>query len=307
MKFNPLRNIVLKVSALALALLLWVHVATNKTYEYQLDLPLRVINVPDGLVLLSDIPHTAAVKVRATGKQLLLLSSSDPIILVNCADAKSGTTERPISSAELIEALGRSFDFAEVTVPRTLELKFERRLEKLVQIRSAIRAEPGPGFALLSNPHVDPDTITVSGPVSVLRQLRFLETSPKPFLGLTSALNQKVSLALPESLKISVRDSSVTVQVEVETAQQKVFSNLTIIPPPGFPSGRYDIVPSHLTVTANIPQSKYRFVNAADIGVSFRRPLLSSDTVKAALEYSLPDGVGIAGARLDSVMLIRKP
>jgi YbbR domain-containing protein len=307
LRLNPLHNIVLKAGAVALALLLWVHVATNKTYEYQLDLPLQVINVPQGLVLVSDLPAVASVKVRATGKQLLVLASTDPAIFINAGDGKPGTVERPISSAELSEALGRSFDYAEVTSPRALVLKFEREVGRRVMIRSAIRAEAGAGYALLSTPHVQPDTITVIGPASVIQQLKYVETVPKPFLGLTSALNQRVPLALPESLKLSVRDSMVTVQVEVEPAKQKTFSNLAIIPPAAFPSGRYDIVPSHLTLSVEIPQSKYNFVGSADVSVSFRRPLLAGDTIRTALEYILPPGVEIVGPRVDSVTLIKRP
>jgi YbbR domain-containing protein len=306
LRANPLHNIVLKASAIALALLLWVHVATNKTYEYQLNLPLKVVNVPKGLVLVSEIPSPVSVKVRATGKQLLLLSNSDPVIAISAGDCRQGATEKIIGAGELAEALGRSFENAEALFPRSLTLKLEKEVEKKLTIRSAIRAEAGPGFALMSAPRIDPDTITVTGPSSVMHQLKYLETISLPMVGLVASTSQRVSLALPESLRLSMRDSAVTVRVEIEGARQKAFSNMTIIPPAGFPSGRYDIVPAHLTFVVEIPQSKYDLVTADNIGASFRRPLLVGDTVRAAIEYTLPTGVQIAGARVDSVTLIKK-
>jgi hypothetical protein len=307
LSFNPLHNVVLKASAIALALLLWVHVATNKTYEYQLDLPIKITNAPKGLVLVSDLPDYAAVKVRATGKQLLLLSNSDPVVRISAADCRQGTVEKSVGAGELAAALGSSFETAEVMFPRTLELKYEKEIERRIPIRSAVRAEAGPGFAISSPPRIEPDTALVSGPASVVHQLKFLETVPMPLIGLMASVSQKVSLALPESLRLKVRDSLVTVRVEIEPAQQRVFPALAIIPPAGFPSGRYDIVPPHLSLVVNIPQSRYALVTAANVAVSFRRPLLSGDTVRAALEYMLPPGVQIAGARVDSVTLIKKP
>jgi YbbR domain-containing protein len=306
LKVNPLHNIILKASAVALALLLWVHVATNKTYEYQLNLPLKVVNVPKGLVLVSETPSIVAIKVRATGKQLLLLSNSGPIVAISAVDCKAGTTEKIIGASEMTEALGRSFENAEALFPRSLTLKLEKEVEKRLSIRSAVRAEAGPGFALVSAPRIEPDTITVTGPASIMHQLKHLETVSLPWIGLTASTSKRVNLALPESLHLSVRDSSVTVRVEIEGARQKAFSNLAIIPPAGFPSGRYDIVPAHLTFVVEIPQSKYSSVTADNISASFRRPLLVGDTVGAEIEYTLPPGVQIVGAHIDSVTLIKK-
>lgn len=306
MRVNPLHNIVLKASAVALALLLWVHVATNKTYEYQLNIPLTVAGIPKGLVLISETPSIVAIKVRATGKQLLLLSNSDPVITISAADCKQGNTEKIIGSGELADALGRSFENADVLFPRSVTLKLEKKVDKKLTIRSTIRAEAGPGFALALPPRVEPDTITVAGPASVINQLKYLETISQPLVGLTASASYKVSLAMPESLRLSVSDSTVTVRVEIEGARQKAFSNLAIIPPAGFPSGQYDFVPAQLTFVVDIPQSKYSQVTTDSIGVSFRRPLLVGDTIRAAIEYTLPAGVQIAGVRVDSVTLIKK-
>jgi hypothetical protein len=226
LKVNPLHNIVLKASAVALALLLWVHVATNKTYEYQLNLPLKVVNVPKGLVLVSETPSMGAIKVRATGKQLLLLSNSDPVIAISAADCKPGATEKTIGASELAEALGHSLENAEALFPRSLTLRLEKEVEKKLTIRSAIRAEAGQGFALVSAPRIEPDTITTTGPASVMHQLKYLETVSLPLVGLIASTSQRVDLALPESLRLSVHDSVVTVRVEVEGARQKAFSNL---------------------------------------------------------------------------------
>jgi YbbR domain-containing protein len=305
--FNPLRNIVLKVSAVALALLLWVHVATNKTYEYQLNLPLSVVGVPKGLILLSDVPSIAAIKVRATGKQLLLLSSTDPALVISVADGKNGTIEKTIGATELAEALGHSVENAEVLFPRSLTLKFERETQKKLPVRVGALTLPAPGFALVRTPQVEPESVTVSGPAPIVHQLRHLETVPLSIEDLIASATRRVSLALPESLHLSLADSTVNVHFEVERALQKSFPNVPITPPAGFPISRYDIVPSHLSLAVNIPQSRQSLLTPASVAATFMRPSLSSDTIRAAVEYSLPSGATIVGAKADSVTLIKKP
>lgn len=306
MRFNPLRNIVLKVSAVALALLLWVHVATNKTYDYQLNLPLKVTSVPKGLVLLSDVPRIAAVKVKATGKQLILLTNTNPELKISAADGRPGTVEKTIGSADLAEALGRSIESAEVLIPRSLNLKFDKEVEKRLPVRSAIKAEAAIGFAVAAPPRIEPESVVVSGPASLLHQLKFLETTNQSLTGLIAATSQRIGLALPESLHLSVSDSTVMVKVEVERAQQRTFSNLSITPPPGFPAADYEMVPSRLTVVLNVPESRMSALSTANISVSFRRPQLLSDTTRAPIECVLPAGATFARAGMDSVTLIRK-
>ena len=61
----------LKITALVLGLLLWFHVATEKTYNYQLPLPVEEVSLEKGLALSQAPPDSIVAVVSATGKQLL--------------------------------------------------------------------------------------------------------------------------------------------------------------------------------------------------------------------------------------------
>lgn len=65
------RNIPLKILSIALALLLWVHVATEKDYEVEAHLPVTSVIHPTSLTLVNAPPDTIVALISASGKTLL--------------------------------------------------------------------------------------------------------------------------------------------------------------------------------------------------------------------------------------------
>ena len=66
-----LKNFWLKVVAFTLGMMVWVHVATEKTYNYEFRLPVTEITVGEGLALSQPPPDSLIVSATASGKQLL--------------------------------------------------------------------------------------------------------------------------------------------------------------------------------------------------------------------------------------------
>ena len=50
---NSAINILIKLIAILLAILLWFYVVSQKDYEYELTLPVTEVDYPDGLGLVS--------------------------------------------------------------------------------------------------------------------------------------------------------------------------------------------------------------------------------------------------------------
>ena len=73
MKLQTPRNMTLKALALALAVLLWVHVATDKSYEVEATLPVTDVSLGVGLALAEAPPDSITALITASGKDLLLI------------------------------------------------------------------------------------------------------------------------------------------------------------------------------------------------------------------------------------------
>ena len=63
-------NLSIKLFALALALVVFAHVQTEKEREDTFRVPLRMVGLSESLVLAAGSPRHAQVRLRASGKQI---------------------------------------------------------------------------------------------------------------------------------------------------------------------------------------------------------------------------------------------
>ena len=66
---------------MVLALALWFHLATEKSYEKDFSVEIEVIGLPDNLRIEKFVPTSATITITGTGKQLWKLSVSDEVKL----------------------------------------------------------------------------------------------------------------------------------------------------------------------------------------------------------------------------------
>ena len=64
-------NILIKILAILLAILLWFYVVSQKDYEYELTLPVTEVDYPAGLGLVEGMPDSLSIKIFAEGQKLL--------------------------------------------------------------------------------------------------------------------------------------------------------------------------------------------------------------------------------------------
>ncbi len=303
MRFNPFKNLTLKIGAVLLALLLWVHVATNKAYEYQVDAALRLVNVPAGLILVSDFPSTVTLRVKATGKQLIALAARDVMVQVDAAEFREGPVEHDLTDRLAAAAFDQVYERVEIAFPRKLFLRFERVSEKNVLVENEVRAKPSEGFLIVDRPRIEPEMIRVSGPASTVRNLKKVATAGVELNGLTTSTSHKVKLVVPDSLHLSFSDSSVTISFNVEPMAERLLDSLVIHAPADFDASRFTYYPRLTSVRVGFPSSMRDSLNWRQVRASFESNGDYRDSSRAAVKYILPANVVLVGNPLDSVQI----
>jgi hypothetical protein len=82
-------NIGWKIGGVVLALMLWSHLATEKTYEKDFSAEIEYAGLPEGLYVEKIEPPTAELTIVGTGKQLAFLAFSDkPKIRIDLSSVK---------------------------------------------------------------------------------------------------------------------------------------------------------------------------------------------------------------------------
>ncbi|HTY08315.1 MAG TPA: CdaR family protein [Candidatus Edwardsbacteria bacterium] len=221
-----LRNIDIRIAALAMAVLLWFHAVTEREFRAVLRCPVTVRNIPEGWVLLNG-PVVASCNVTATGKQLIALRLMPPRITIDAANRQVKRLSVDLEPSQLKYPFGVTPAQVEFTT-NPLSVAFDRLQEKQVRVVADIRGEPAEGYLVGDSVSLTPPLVTVRGPQKALDQLDSLFTQPLPIDGSSRRWQAFSRLALPDNQGFAASPESVLVAVPLDKAGQRLFRNVPI-------------------------------------------------------------------------------
>jgi hypothetical protein len=161
-------NLGLKFVSLLLAVAVYLHVYTDRPATMLLSFPLQFTDVPDSLSISGPAPAAVQAEIRGTGKQLIRLRLTEPVLKVSLAGVNRGHFERQIAAADLpIDADG-GVQVERVLGPLKVELDVDRRIRRAVVLAVRWDGAPAVGFAVSGEAHASPATMFVTGPASAV-------------------------------------------------------------------------------------------------------------------------------------------
>lgn len=223
-------NLALKIVALLLGLLLWFHVATEKIYNYQVRLPLNIINLDQDMALVRYPVDSLTVVVSASGKRLGRTRWRADGVRINALQFPAGRHQLTLTPANTTLIGGANLiSLDEVVNPTSLELYVDRKSEVSLPVEADLVAEADDGFAVASISQPQPDQVKVVGPRSLLGGFSTIFTEHKKMTGLRNSLEIILPLALPAGYGISLDPDSVTLLVEVVPVRTRVFEGVPVV------------------------------------------------------------------------------
>ena len=232
-----LENVWLKVLALIMGLLIWFHVATDKTYNYELYLPLVQIDLTDSLTLTKNPPDSFLVSVSAKGKQLLRKKWRSDGIRISALGLAVG--EHSVNLSTNNAFIGASTDnvtLEEIILPAQITLSIDSIGTITVPVTSDVDAEPDEGFAVSFPMTVEPSKVTLRGAKSQLKRFGTILTEKTRLNGLRNDVTMRLALVTPPTFGVTINPDSVTVSLEVIPIKTRVFGEVPIViynVPPG--------------------------------------------------------------------------
>ena len=201
----------LKVLSVGLALLLWMVVSGEEMVERGLRVPLELMQVPDGIELLGDVPTTVDVRVRGASGTLSRVGQGDVVAVLDLRTAKSGRRLFPIGPDQVRVPYG--VEVVQVS-PSAVAMAFEASAARQVPVVPSVDGKPAPGY-VVGPMTADPQAVEVIGPESLVKRVTEVLTEPVPIAGAREAVRETVSLGvLDPALRLkSARSAVVTVQV----------------------------------------------------------------------------------------------
>jgi len=268
-------DIWLKLGAVFLALLLWFHVTTDRSYEHAFFYPLEITNIPDNLLLYEEIPDKVRVLVQGKGKTLVrLFLSQKEALKIDGSKLKARETTYQINPEE-ISLPSENLKVVEILSPEEFIIKLDYLMQKKVAVVSQVVIQPDEDFLLLGEAKLQPPEVVVEGPRRFVRLINSVLTEPKVLEGMREPVSQTVELLKPEGFNVKCQPEKVNFFANLQKGvRREIIVKINGSNPD--PGKRVRILPEHLTLTL--------------LGEEARMESLTQEDVKARVELSRLQG-----------------
>lgn len=166
-----LDNLGLKLTALLLAMLVYLNVYTDRPATMLLSFTLEYTGLPDSLTLSGPAPSVVQAELRGTGKRLIAIRVKEPRLRLSLLGARVGSYERALSASDLPLPRDGSVAVENLIGPRVIDLEIDRKAHRDLPVALQVEGRPAPGFEWRGGALLTPDRVRVTGPEKALLAL----------------------------------------------------------------------------------------------------------------------------------------
>ena len=249
---------------LVLSTFFWMMMALNETYEQEVCVPVRLVNVPKNAVLTTEMEDTVRVTVRDKGYALAAYIYGDRVLPINVnfsAYANRQTGYGVVSSQDLLKMVNQRFTGASKVVqvkPDRLDFYFNYGLSRRLPVRMSGYVVPGKSY-YLARTRFWPDVVTVYASKRILDSLRFVKTVPINIVNFGDTVIQTVALEKIKGVKIVPKEVRIGLYPDILTEETIDVPVKAINMPEGKVLRTF---PSKVKVSFIVGASMFRTINA---------------------------------------------
>ena len=226
----------LLTGAFGLALLLWIFVVSENEYTLILDLPIEARNLNVQKAHKKEVPPTASVRLRGTGRDLFksfLLKNYAGFKLVLDLEGISQEYEFILNEyfekypQKVVLPLNYNLSFVEVIYPNRINISLDEYSVKKVPVVSNLHINPAPGFILVSEPIIVPLEIEIAGPKKELALINHVETIYDTINGLTSFYKGYTEIQSSGRL-IKYSSNSIEITLDIQDISERIIADIPV-------------------------------------------------------------------------------
>lgn len=230
------------------ASILWFAFSMQETYTQVIDFPTEIQNLAPDKALSVLPPSFIRIQVEGEGVQVLRLLYKPPTIPII---ANEGELDMLVVASEVIKNVS-----LQTVTPRTAKISIEDRVYRKIPIESAVSVGLSPGFGLIGNLSIVPDSITISGAASIVFGITKWKTQKRRLGELSDSLEAMITVS--DSLAGLINFDVAEVLVRGDIQQFTEATRTVEVRAIGLAEGaKVSFVPSKVQVTYQIPLSQY--------------------------------------------------
>ncbi|NOR24016.1 MAG: hypothetical protein GQ542_06400 [Desulforhopalus sp.] len=239
----------LKFISLVLAVSLWYFVGGEDRVDKNVMIPIEIINLPRDLVISNQFKKEIEVSVSGPRSLILEMTSRAITRQVDLSSATPGTMVFENDNDHIPVPRG-------ITVQRVQPSSIILSLDKLIQKQFPVSARTVGKVAdgyLVKNLKMNPDVITITGPLTTLSQFDEIFTKAINLVGVKQSVQLQVPLELEPAIVELIGETSVTADLTIglETVTKTLDEMLVHAIVEGV---KRDVNPKMVKIVANIPK-----------------------------------------------------
>lgn len=211
---------------LGISVLIWLMIKLSNTYYDTLTVKIDYVNLPDKNTIISKSDKQLKVLIKAKGFKLigLVYFSSKPKIDINLREIQLHKSrysyESFVLTQPIVNSIINQLDMPDEVVsisPDTLFLTLENITKRSVPIVPKIDYTLKKQYQLYGNMSVNPDSVVISGPPSMIDTIIKINTAAEKIHNISSDITVKKELIKPiKSDKLFLATDSVEITIPVE-------------------------------------------------------------------------------------------
>ena len=265
------------LACIGIAFVFWLLIKLSQTYRAEKQVFFH-FEIPSDKALATLAPNDMAVELEGTGWDLLFDFFANRSVRLSYD--MSGIEALQLNRAQLRSDILQNLHSNNITIleinPESLHLALEAKLSRLVPIVLRDSLSFAAEHHLRSPARVQPDSVEVTGPVSLVSTIGQWYTDSLRLSNLKSNVNQIVKLEKP-ARELSLSVNQVEAQIEVEPfTEKKMYVPLVV---KNAPEDSLRIFPDKITISCKLGLSKYDAVSFRDFtaeidfkGISLNAP-----------------------------------
>ncbi len=238
----------LRFVSLGLALVLWYFVGGEDIVNKNIMVPIEIINLPRDLVISNQFKKEIEVSVTGPRSQVLDMGSHAISRQIDLAEATSGTMV--LENSNDVITVPRGVKVLGIQ-PKSVILSLDKMIQRHFSVNPVTSGTLAPDF-ILKEIRREPESISSTGPETVLAPFEVLRTKPIDISGLRASTEIQVPLELDPVIIDLIGATTITASLEIieETIQKKISKLVVEVKKDGV---LQRVTPATVSVTVALP------------------------------------------------------
>lgn len=222
------KNIFIYISSLFFAIILWMYINLNLVYTISVSIPLD-IKLSKVQAIASDLPNSVDVSIKGKGWDLLgVMLSKNMKLNIDLTNYKKDTKLNIAQSVNELLSLSSNVLILSVN-PDVVEINFDNITSKMIKVKNLLNVVPKDGYIIIGTPKVNPDSVKISGAISVIGKIKFLPTEQINILNVNSGFTKTINILDTLNNIVKIEPKTVTITYDIELSAEKNYEEINVL------------------------------------------------------------------------------